>query len=101
MEPWLEYIIKFADIDAIEKDFIKLRKSLKDAGFKEEDLKSISSAPKEVFILRESLIKNISKIKNELIKYGLWDDETSNKFDTYISRKLSKLEKKYPLNDGN
>lgn len=96
-EPWLEFIINFSDIKSIESEFVKLRNSLKDAGYKEEDLDKMSSAPTEVFMLRDKVINKILKIKKELIKYGLWNDEIRSKFDTYISRKLSKLEKKYPL----
>ena len=100
-EPWLEYITKFGNLESIEVAFIKLRKSLKDAGFTEEDTKSISSGPQEVFMLRDNLIDKILDTKKELMKYGIWNDETKSNFDTYISRKLSKLEKKYTLKDVN
>lgn len=101
MEPWLEYITKFGNLESIEVAFIKLRKSLKDAGFTEEDTESISSGPAEVFMLRDNLVNEILDTKKELMKYGIWNDEIKSNFDTYISRKLSKLEEKYPLNDGN
>lgn len=96
-EPWLDYIISFGDMDSIEDAFIKLRKSLKDAGFKEEDLQSISSAPVEVFMMRDNLVQKIQDSRDQLKKYGMWTDEVKRNYDSYISRKLSKLEKKYPL----
>lgn len=96
-EPWLEYITKFGDMESIETTFAQLRRSLSDAGFKEEDLTSISKAPVEVFMLRDKLINKIQNSRNELKKYGMWSDEMEDNFDSYISRKLSKLEEKYPL----
>jgi hypothetical protein len=100
-QPWLEYITKFGDIDSIEESFIKLRIALRNAGFTEEDLSSISSAPVEVFKLRDEVHNKIINVNRQLKKYGIWDDDAKKNFDTYISRKLSKLEKKYPLNNGN
>ena len=43
-EPWLEYIMKFERMSEIEDAFANFRKALKDAGFKEEDLISVSEA---------------------------------------------------------
>ena len=96
-EPWLEYIMKFERMSEIEDAFIGVRKALKDAGFKEEDLKTIDSAPTEVYIMRDVLINKIAGLKEDLMKYGIWNDDVKSKFDTYISRKLSKIEEKYPL----
>ena len=100
-QPWLEYITKFGDLDSIEESFIKLRMALRDAGFTEKDLNSVSSAPVEVFRLRDEILNKIQNVNKQLMKYGLWNDDVKKNFDSYISRKLSKLEKQYPLNDGN
>jgi len=96
-EPWLEYIIRFGDMEALEESFVKFREALKDAGFKEEELHSISSAPVEVFMMRDNLVQRIQDSKDQIKKYGMWTDEVKRNFDSYIARKLSKLEKKYPL----
>lgn len=100
-QPWLEYITKFGDVGSIEESFIKLRMALRDAGFTEESLNSISSAPVEVFMLRDEVLNKIQNLNQELNKYGMWNDDVKKNFDSYISRKLSKLEEKYPLNNGN
>jgi len=100
-QPWLEYIVRFGDMESVEDAFIKMRMALRDAGFREEDLKSISSAPAEVFRLRDELINKIQNVNQQLMKYGMWNDDVKKNFDSYISRKLSKLEEKYPLNNGN
>lgn len=100
-QPWLEYIVRFGDMESVEDAFIKMRMALRDAGFREEDLKSISSAPTEVFMMRDNLIQKIQDSRDQLKKYGMWNDDVKKNFDSYISRKLSKLEEKYPLNNGN
>jgi len=74
-----------------------MRMALSDAGFSQEDLTSISSAPVEVFMMRDNLIQKIQNLRDELEKHGMWDDDVKKNFDSYISRKLSKLEDKYPL----
>jgi hypothetical protein len=96
-EPWLEYIINFGDIKSVEDAFIQMRMALRDAGFSQEDLTSISSAPVEVFMMRDNLIQKIQDSRDQLKKYGMWNDDVKKNFDSYISRKLSKLEDKYPL----
>lgn len=97
-EPWLDYIISFGDMDSIEDAFAKFRMALKDAGFKEENLISVSEAPREVFARRFQVILRIDDLRKDLKKYGLWNEfEVKRNFDSYIARKLSKLEKKYPL----
>ncbi len=97
-EPWLEYITKFGDMSALEDAFSKFRIALKDAGFKEEDLLNVSEAPREVFSRRFQVVQRIDDLRNQLKKYGLWDEfNTKKNFDSYIARKLSKLEEKYPL----
>jgi len=100
-QPWLEYIVRFGDMKSVEDAFIKMRMALRDAGFTEEDLKSISSAPTEVFRLRDEVLNKIQNVNQQLMKYGMWNDDVKKNFDSYISRKLSKLEEKYPLNNGN
>mgnify|MGYP003626181523 FL=1 len=101
-QPWFEYITQFGDIKSIEDAFIKLRQTLRDSGFtSEEDLVNVSSAPTEVFMMRDQLISKIENSRNQLKRYGLWDEDISRNFDSYISRKLSKLEKKHPLSNGN
>lgn len=97
-EPWLEYIMKFERMSEIEDAFANFRKALKDAGFKEEDLVSVSEAPQEVFARRFQVVQRIDDLRNELKKYGLWNEfSVKENFDSYIARKLSKLEEKYPL----
>lgn len=95
--PWLEYIKEFGDLESIEKAFVQMRMALSDAGFSQEDLTSISSAPAEVFMMRDNLIQKIQNSRDELEKHGMWNDDVKKNFDSYISRKLSKLEEKYPL----
>tara|TARA_R110000803_G_scaffold76869_3_gene141658 strand:+ start:3587 stop:3883 length:297 start_codon:yes stop_codon:yes gene_type:complete len=96
-EPWLEYIIRFDGVDEIEKSFIMLRNELKKNNFKEEDLSSMSSGPASIFVARDSVISSIDSLRNDLKRYGLWDKDVNSNFDSYISRKLSKLEEEYPL----
>ena len=100
-QPWLEFILRFGDMESVEDTFIKMRMALRDAGFTEENLNSISSAPAEVFMLRDEVINKIQDSRDQLKKYGMWNDDVKKNFDSYISRKLSKLEEKYPLNNGN
>ena len=97
-EPWLEYITKVADLGPLEEAFAKFRTALKDAGFKEDDLLAVSEAPREVFARRFQVVQRIDDLRNELKKYALWNEfDVKRNFDSYISRKLSKLEEKYPL----
>lgn len=97
-EPWFEYLTKFADMGPLEDAFVKMRQALKDAGFKEEDLISVSEAPREVFARRFQVVQRIDDLRQQLKKYGLWNEfDVKKNFDSYIARKLSKLEEKYPL----
>jgi|SaaInl85LU_5_DNA_1037374.scaffolds.fasta_scaffold01048_14 hypothetical protein len=97
-EPWLEYITKVADLGPLEEAFAKFRTALKDAGFKEDDLLAVSEAPREVFARRFQVVRRIDDLRNELKKYALWNEfNVKRNFDSYIARKLSKLEEKYPL----
>ena len=96
-ESWLEYIINFGDIKSVEDAFIQMRMALRDAGFSQEDLTSISSAPAEVFMMRDNLIQKVQNTRDQLERNGMWNDDVKKNFDSYISRKLSKLEEKYPL----
>ena len=96
-ESWLEYIVRFNGTDEIEKSFIGLRNELKKHNFKEKDLARMSEGPTSIFIAREMVINNIDSLRNDLKTYGLWDEKVRNDFDSYISRKLSKLESEYSL----
>ena len=97
-EPWFEYLTKFADMGPLEDAFVKMRQALKDAGFKEEDLIRVSEAPREVFARRFQVVQRIDDLRKDLKKYGLWNEfDVKKNFDSYIARKLSKLEEKYPL----
>lgn len=97
-EPWFEYLTQFADMGPLEDAFVKMRQALKDAGFKEKDLIRVSEAPREVFTRRFQVIQRIDDLRNDLKKYGLWNEfDVKKNFDSYIARKLSKLEEKYPL----
>ena len=95
--PWLEYIKEFGYLESIEKAFVQMRTALSDAGFSQEDLTSISSAPVEVFMMRDNLIQKVQNTRDQLERNGMWNDDVKKNFDSYISRKLSKLEEKYPL----
>jgi len=93
------FLNSFGGVKEIEDSFVEFRQMLKDEGFNEEGLHSVSTAPAHVFQKFDSIKDKIRSVKKELESYGILNNESDFKaFDTYISRKLSKIEKKTPLN---
>lgn len=95
----ITFLNNFGGIKDIEDNFVEFRKILRDAGFRQEDLMSVSSAPPRAFQKFEEIKDKIRRTKNELKSYGILNTEDDFKnFDSYISRKLSKIESRTPLN---
>lgn len=95
----ITFLNNFGGIQDIENTFIEFRQILRGAGFKQEDLANVSSAPIEAFQKFDTLRNKINQTKKELEDYGILNTESDFKnFDSYISRKLSKIEERTPLN---
>lgn len=75
MENELPPAIKFIQTTGIEKELLdiyrQLRRELQKAGFKEEQLTSISEAPVTVWHAHGKLLQKFENIKNLVTKYGL------------------------------
>lgn len=95
----ITFLNNFGGIKDIEDCFVDFRRALSGAGFKDEELSSVSQAPTHVFSKFEKVKTKISEVKKELESYGILNSEEDLKnFDSYISRKLSKIEDRTPLN---
>lgn len=95
----ITFLNNFGGIKDIEDTFIEFRQILRDAGFKDDDLHSVSRGPVEAFQKFDTLRSKIKRTKKELEDYGILNTEEDFKnFDSYISRKLSKIEGRTPLN---
>ena len=84
-------------------DYIKLRVYFKNAGYSEEDLKSVKRAPQWVFQIQNSFPLKIEKIKRDLQKIGIlkfmgYPDGDDKILLDYIKNELKKIDQEFPMN---
>ena len=97
MEKELSPAIKFIQSTRIENELFdiyrELRRELQKAGFKEEQLTSISEAPVTVWHAHGKLLQKFEDIKKLVTKYGL----DYNPLGPYTEVKFSEINKEIPL----
>ncbi len=84
-------------------DYIKLRVYFKNAGYSEEDLKSVKRAPQWVFQIQNSFPLKIEKMKRDLQKIGIlkfkgYPDGDDKILIDYIKNELKKIDQEFPMN---
>ena len=105
-------IIKYMEItrphDGLLDAYIKLRHYFKNAGYSEEDIRSVKRAPGWVWEIQNRIPSLVDKIKHDLKKLGLINPESSHIymggdigekiFMDYLKGEMSMVDKQYPLN---
>ena len=82
-------------------DYIKLRVYFKNAGYSEEDLKSVKRAPQWVFEIQNRFPMKVEKMKIDLKKIGLMDDiygPQSEILMDYLKSEMKKIDLEFPMN---
>ena len=82
-------------------DYIKLRVYFKNAGYSEEDLKSVKRAPQWVFEIQSRFPMKVGKMKIDLKKIGLMDDiygPQSEILMDYLKSEMRKIDLEFPMN---
>lgn len=101
MKPVEVLLKKHGHLNEIVGSMITFRKLLQKHGFTNQSLSNVSAAPSDVWLAYNDLTGLIQSAKNNLNKYGLFDDPQFKKnFDDYIFKLLSTIEEQYPLEDG-
>ena len=93
-------LFKFLELtksdDRIVNIYKIVRTWLQREGHTTESSKRISGAPAEIWDARHRMTGEIEKLRRDLSNYGILDNDL---FDEYISNKLKKVDKKFPLID--
>ncbi len=82
-------------------DYIKLRVYFKNAGYSEEDLKTVKRAPQWVFEIQSRFPMKVEKMKIDLKKIGLMDDvygPQSEILMDYLKSEMRKIDLEFPMN---
>lgn len=94
--PLFKFLEMTKSDDKIVDTYTTIRTWLQREGHTTESSKRISGAPAEIWDARHRMTGEIEKLKRDLSNYGILDNDL---FDEYISNKLKKVDKKFPLID--
>lgn len=79
------------------ESYKKLRELLRDNGFTEKTIASISNAPTEIWNAHHQLLSEMNELKAKLNKFWSISEED---FKSYIIDKMKQINELIPLNDG-
>ena len=94
--PLIKFIKTTKSDDKIVDMYTKIRAWLQREGHTTESSEKISGAPAEIWYLKNEITKQIEKLRDDLKRYGILDNDLFNK---YILNRLREVNKKYPLKD--
>ena len=104
----IHYMETMRPHDELLDAYIKLRHYFKNAGYSEEDIRSVKRAPGWVWEIQNRIPSLVGKIKHDLKKLGLINPESSYTymggdmgekiFMDYLKGEMSMIDKEYPLN---
>jgi len=93
-------LLTFLEMTKADKKLIEsyttIRIWLQQQGYTTKSSRNISGAPMDIWNAKNSMTSEIYKIREELGRYGILDNDL---FNEYISKKLKEVDKKFPLVD--
>lgn len=95
-EPFIKFIKTTKSDDKIVDMYTKIRAWLQREGHTTESSKKISGAPAEIWFLKNELTNQIEKLRDDLRKYGMLENDL---FNEYLLSILKEVNKKFPLKD--
>lgn len=100
MEVWKKYIEHTGADKEFLQSYIEMRKTLQDFNVEEWQLEKGIRIPGAIYSMRAKTIADMSKLQEQLKKYGLLSNDNLDEFKEYLLDKLKMINDEYPLQKG-
>jgi hypothetical protein len=101
MEVWKKFIERTGSDKDVLESYTTMRKTLQDFNVSEWQLKKGYRIPGAIYNMRETTIRDLFDLEEQLKKYGLLSKENLDEFKEYIFDKFKMINAEYPLQNGN